>query len=85
MEEGGALRLVARSLPAGVTRFRDVIGVEFRITNLIEDGDGGGSGSGSSVFLDLEVGAGFWGPVHEVLADGPKVPAALVSSCGGQV
>ncbi len=83
MKEGGGLRLVARSLPAGVTRFRDVVSVEFRITNFVEDVDGGGSGSGSSVFLDLEVGAGFWGPVHEVLADGPKVPASLVSPCGG--
>ncbi len=85
MEEGGGLRLVARPLPAEVTRFCDVLGVKFRITDLIEDVDGVGSESGSSVFLDLLVGAGFGGPVHEVLADGPKVPAAFVSSCSGHV
>ena len=65
--------------------FRDVVGVEFRVADVIEDFERLGLESSSSLLLDLEVGACFGGPVNEVFANGSDVAVAFVSSCGGHV
>ena len=85
LEEGGSLFLIACALSARVTGFRDVVSVEFRVADVIEDFDRLGLESSSSLLLDFEVGAGFGGPVNEVLANGSDVSVAFVSSCSGHV
>ena len=85
LEERGAGVLFACVLSAGVAGFRDVGRVEFGVGDGVEDLDGVSAEASCSLFLDFVVGAGFWGPVHEELADGPDWSAAPVSSCSGHV
>ncbi len=53
LEERGAGSLVARISSAGVAWFGDVVGVQFRIAEVVEDGNGVGSESNSALLLDF--------------------------------
>ena len=77
--------LIACVLPAREAGFRDVVSVELWVTDLAKDVKGVSAESSRTLLLDFVVGAGFGGPVHEELADGPDGPAAPVSSRSGHV
>ena len=65
--------------------FRDVGRVEFGVADVVKDLYGLGAEASCALLLDFVVGAGFWCPVHEELADRSDWSAVSSSSCTGHV
>ena len=77
LEKGGASELFPCALAAAVAWVAGVVCVKFWVVNPWEDFQGDCAEACSSLFLDLHVGAYFWGPLDQVVPNRAEAAATF--------